>query len=499
MRLLDSVTGARMGLGFSCKARSVLVVGFLASQVILGPAVHADEAAPKAVSPVGESGVALVEAQCPTFSWTTIEGEGGYELVVYRVRPETHEATLDEKPALWVGVPDGANSWTPGLERCLDPGQRYAWSIRAIREGDPSWSQPSVFEIVPRAAAEDIRQAVEILRRELASQSASQIESRTQESDRTQDRTHSTQTSSPRRSRSPSPAGQSATQGGSSFDVDGSGNVVANSFTGSGVGLTGVAADTATTADSAASATTASALAVDPQRCSATDAMSGILANGDPFGCIDVVDASELATQLATHSASSDHDGRYAPLTGQQVTGNLSVRATPGTSDPGVTVDGSDNQSNGPALRVVGDLQVQGAATNSIYVDGVIRGECRKDSLGRPWDEVGIWCIDPVARAGANGLSSIQTCHAERAMLCPLEAILTCDAANLGDPTLNSCGVVTDTPAPVMVLRTLGHDGNASGSAFDELLSYNGSGNLVAPVDDSVTLPFFCCSLAAGL
>ncbi|MBZ0114106.1 MAG: hypothetical protein K8J08_16700 [Thermoanaerobaculia bacterium] len=428
------------------------------------------------MSPVSASEVAMVEAQCPSFSWTTTENGGSYELVVYRINPDSLEQALDEKPVLWVTVPGAANSWTPTLESCLSPGQRYVWSIRSGGDEKAPWSEPSVFEIASRATDSGFERAVEILRRELGVQSADQ---------RVGSAPAETNERSPAVSSRPGPAAQPATQGGASFDVDGSGNVVANSFSGSGAGLSGVAADTATTA---------SALAADPSRCNAGDAMNGILANGSPSGCLDVVSGAEFQT----HKTSADHDARYAPLTGQQVTGNLNIRATPGSTLSGVLIDGASNLNFAPAMTVKGVIEVEGAVVNAISVDGVVLSKCRYDSQGRRWDEVGIWCVDPTVRSAETGPNAIEICHNKQAVLCPLEAIMTCDQANVGSSSLNSCGTVTDS-AGAMVIRTFGHDGDGSGSAFNELLSYDGSDNSVAPVNNATTLPFFCCALSAGL
>ncbi len=78
-------------------------------------------------------------------------------------------------------------------------------------------------------------------------------------------------------------------------DVDGNGNVVANSFTGNGAGLTGIVA------------ATASALAANPANCAGGNSPLGITATGDAESCFDVATQAELNT----HKTSTDHDARY--------------------------------------------------------------------------------------------------------------------------------------------------------------------------------------------
>jgi hypothetical protein len=83
------------------------------------------------------------------------------------------------------------------------------------------------------------------------------------------------------------------------FDVDGAGNVTANSFSGDGSGLTNVNAETANTANTADSAFTASRLSSNPSNCPGGRAAAGINQFGDVEGCFDVVTGPELNNKLA--------------------------------------------------------------------------------------------------------------------------------------------------------------------------------------------------------
>ena len=71
------------------------------------------------VSPGETDWATPVEVRCPTFSWTSVDGAVGYELVVYALptAPEDPRAT-DPSEAVKVAaqrLPRGATSWTPSL------------------------------------------------------------------------------------------------------------------------------------------------------------------------------------------------------------------------------------------------------------------------------------------------------------------------------------------------------------------------------------------------
>jgi hypothetical protein len=101
---------------------------------------------PQGVSPGGSRVVSLIEARCPTFSWSWVTGARGYELVVYEVDEAVLEATdtpegEERAPLFRVSVPGTAVSWTPSMDRCLEAGGRYVWFVRALGEGVGRWSE----------------------------------------------------------------------------------------------------------------------------------------------------------------------------------------------------------------------------------------------------------------------------------------------------------------------------------------------------------------------
>jgi hypothetical protein len=218
---------------------------------------------------------------------------------------------VDEPAVLSVRLPGAANSGPLTVERCLQSGERYAWSIRALGNGKgPKWSRPEPVRSRGERAPADLADAVAELRREMASAG-------TNPSVR-----GGGSTPSATEARAAAPNAASASPSVTTFDVDGSGNVVANSFTGSGAALTGVVA------------ATASALAANPGDCTAGNSPLGIAASGAAEGCFDVT----TQTELNTHKTSTDHDARYA-LLGHNHTG-VYLSTTGGTLSGGLTING---------------------------------------------------------------------------------------------------------------------------------------------------------------
>ncbi len=131
---------------------------------------------PEGVSP-GASESFSPALVCPTFSWTAVPGAGGYELRVYRLDPRRSQ--LEPAAALEARLPAGASSWTPAADACLSPGERYAWSVRALAEEGSiatatatarvrgPWSEALLFEIDELPAAAELQRALEVVQRYL--------------------------------------------------------------------------------------------------------------------------------------------------------------------------------------------------------------------------------------------------------------------------------------------------------------------------------------------
>ena len=116
---------------------------------------------PVAVSPGDASRLVDVADGCPTFSWARVDGAARYELVVYRVADDGEEAPV----VLRQRIDGRAGSWTPTLDRCLERGGRYAWSLRA-RSGEAvsAWSAPALFRVAPGPGAAELEAALAVLR-----------------------------------------------------------------------------------------------------------------------------------------------------------------------------------------------------------------------------------------------------------------------------------------------------------------------------------------------
>jgi hypothetical protein len=120
---------------------------------------------PLAVSPGHASKLVLVEARCPTFSWGDVEAARGYELVIYRLGKEGAEAT----PVLRESFAGSVNGWTPSLDRCLERGGQYAWTVRAMGAKRASeWSTPSLFAVAAGPGEAELEAALEVFRQYLA-------------------------------------------------------------------------------------------------------------------------------------------------------------------------------------------------------------------------------------------------------------------------------------------------------------------------------------------
>ncbi len=130
--------------------------------------------ATEGVSPGAVDHVAQLNNPCPTFSWTSVEGASGYELVGY-VLPEDPQAAPrfdEESEVLYRRLPAGSTSWTPAADQCLAPGGRYIWFVRSVSElaGDEvveagDWSEGRYFAVPSAPSAEEMKRALEVLRR----------------------------------------------------------------------------------------------------------------------------------------------------------------------------------------------------------------------------------------------------------------------------------------------------------------------------------------------
>jgi|GEM_PF-1279761 len=168
-----------------------------------------------------------------------------------------------------------------------------------------------------------------------------------------------------------------------------------------------------------------------------------------------------------------------------------------------IVVNGNDG-TNVNEQMVINRDQIE------INDDVVVRGD--DDGCQPGMERVGMWCIDNAYRQGTYS-EAVSTCHAERKMLCPLQAIMTCDFLNTTSSTANSCRQATDaTNGPARVRVDAYHifgSGAGSPNAFnstleDHMVCYDPgagteAGNSLDGCPSDQSEPYFCCNLANPL
>ena len=202
-------------------AHTVLVL------IVLSSAAWAAEP-PVAVSPGDASRLALTGDTCPAFSWGAVSGAEGYELVVYRLTEEGEEAP----PVLRQTFTGTASSWTPSLDRCLERGGRYAWSVRSVGGKEASeWSALSLFEVASGASEAEFDQALALVRQYFVTEGGAEPEGVAEAEPQSRREASSSSFGAP----------AAGVVGTTQLSVDG--GVVATSFTGDGSALTSLNAD----------------------------------------------------------------------------------------------------------------------------------------------------------------------------------------------------------------------------------------------------------------
>ena len=147
----------------------------LIGMILGGAALSASSDVPIGVSPGGETAMSEVESRCPTFSWGGAAETSQWELVVYRLEEESKlsdEVSEEPRQVLLVELPGTARAWTPAVGSCLEPGARYAWSVRgAGKEIESSWSEPRLFRVVAAPTMAEVREAMAVLQAYLGAES----------------------------------------------------------------------------------------------------------------------------------------------------------------------------------------------------------------------------------------------------------------------------------------------------------------------------------------
>jgi len=138
------------------------IASYVLMGLVFGLAGSAIAGVPVAVSPGGDGGIAVISQECPTFSWSQVEGAISYQVKVFEMaHGKIGSYEIMEKisePVIGVEIKSPAFSWTPSEEECLESGKRYVWYVGAIsslpplrlrrgEEGLRQWSVGKVFEV----------------------------------------------------------------------------------------------------------------------------------------------------------------------------------------------------------------------------------------------------------------------------------------------------------------------------------------------------------------
>jgi hypothetical protein len=133
--------------------------------VVVSGADRSGTAGPRPVSPGEEARLVTIAGRCPTFSWSGSAGAEAYEVAVYRLT----DRGANREPAVLRELPGPAFSWTPSRDRCMTPGGRYAWAVRARGPGGwGEWSAASLFQVPAAPGREELEQALAVVRSYLA-------------------------------------------------------------------------------------------------------------------------------------------------------------------------------------------------------------------------------------------------------------------------------------------------------------------------------------------
>jgi hypothetical protein len=135
----------------------------------MGAVALASDTPPLAISP-GPSAGSQIASACPTFHWGAVADARVVELIVYKVsEAATPGESIATEPALRTTLPGEARLWAPSHERCLEPGERYAWSVRAHTEdASGAWSEASLFQVAAAPTVAEVEQAMAVLREYVA-------------------------------------------------------------------------------------------------------------------------------------------------------------------------------------------------------------------------------------------------------------------------------------------------------------------------------------------
>jgi len=145
-----------------CRVLVLSLVSFLAGGWAQGARLQ-----PELVSPGHSQKTVQIADHCPTFNWGSDVIVSAFELVVYQFSAEETPRSVsaeDVDPFLRVRLPGSARGWTPSLDHCLETGQSYAWTLRAVaEEGASKWAEPRMFTVSAGPTAAEVEVALDVL------------------------------------------------------------------------------------------------------------------------------------------------------------------------------------------------------------------------------------------------------------------------------------------------------------------------------------------------
>jgi hypothetical protein len=109
--------------------------------------------------------------------------------------------------------------------------------------------------------------------------------------------------------------------------------------------------------------------------------------------------------------------------------------------------------------------------------------------------QIGVWCVDNQFRPAKTFENASAECHALGKVICPVEALMLCDALDsvIGDQA--QCTILTDSTNTR--LWTLTYDAAYGENVFQGIVTYTGD-NRALQANVSGSFPFFCCEPAGG-
>ena len=109
--------------------------------------------------------------------------------------------------------------------------------------------------------------------------------------------------------------------------------------------------------------------------------------------------------------------------------------------------------------------------------------------------KIGIWCMENKENTPQSAVVSMAMCHSKGMSLCPIEALMTCDAVNSAGINGISCSSFSNCEDS-SEFRTSTPSKDISNAAFDNLLTYKSCGSAIkstALVSANKKLGFYCC------